>query len=178
MVEQIEMNFPLSMHSQRWNCRNHVLRRTYVLKCQNHLEFHTGSEIQWGIHRYKPWGEIESARSSKIRGKTHIWKRGSEILCLAVTCPKIGKCKSGLKREWHHRLELLDKPSDRKNIWRFGSLDFSMTTLKRTRGKGNLRDYVVEKGTFLVLGVVGIVGAKVVSNQFDMCIYLWLSSLA
>ena len=35
-----------------------------------------------------------------------------------------------------------------------------MPTLNSTRGKGHLRDYVVEKGIFLVLGVVGIVGAR------------------
>ena len=37
-----------------------------------------------------------------------------------------------------------------------------MPTLNRTRGKGHMRDYVAEKGTFLVLGVVGNVGAKAV----------------
>ena len=33
-----------------------------------------------------------------------------------------------------------------------------MPTLNSTRGKGHLRDYAVVKGTFLVLGVIGIVG--------------------
>jgi len=35
-----------------------------------------------------------------------------------------------------------------------------MPTLNSTEGKGRLRDCVVEKGTFLVLDVVGNVGAK------------------
>jgi hypothetical protein len=37
-----------------------------------------------------------------------------------------------------------------------------MPTLKSTGGKGRLRDCAAEKGTFLVLGVVGIVGAMTV----------------
>ena len=41
-------------------------------------------------------------------------------------------------------------------------MDLSMPTPKNTGGKGHLRDYVVEKGTFHVLGVVALVGAKVV----------------
>ena len=53
-----------------------------------------------------------------------------------------------------------------------------MPTRKSTRGKGRLRDYVVEKGTFLVLGVVGNVGAKAISRQIEMHVALWLSSLA
>ena len=62
------------------------------------------------------------------------------------------------KRDW--RLEVLDKPNEGKNLWIFRSMDISMPTFKSTGGKGHLRDYVVEKGTFLVLGVLGNVGAK------------------
>ena len=42
----------------------------------------------------------------------------------------------------------------------FSIFDVSMLSLKSTRGKGHLRDCVAKRGTFLVLGVVGIVGAK------------------
>ena len=52
-----------------------------------------------------------------------------------------------------------------------------MPTLKSNGGKGHLKDYVAEKGTFLVLGVVGIVGAKVFYSQIEILVSLWLSSL-
>ena len=57
---------------------------------------------------------------------------------------------------------MLDKPSEGKNLLGFSRLDLSMPILKSIGGKGRLRDRVVEKGTYLVLGVVGSVGAKIV----------------
>ena len=39
-------------------------------------------------------------------------------------------------------------------------LDLYMPILKSIGGKVRLRDYVVEKGSFLMLGMVGIMGAK------------------
>ena len=59
-------------------------------------------------------------------------------------------------------MEFIDKISEVKNLWRFGILDISLPTLKGIGGKGHLRDCVAEKGTFLMLGVVGNVGSKVV----------------
>ena len=59
-------------------------------------------------------------------------------------------------------MEFLDKPNEGNNLLIFSNLDLSIPTLKSTIGKEHLRDYVVEKGTFLVLGVVGNVGDKVV----------------
>ena len=38
--------------------------------------------------------------------------------------------------------------------------DLSMPTLNSTGGKGFLRGYVAVKGTFLLLGAVGIVGTN------------------
>ena len=56
---------------------------------------------------------------------------------------------------------MLDKPSyEGNNSRRLNKLDISIPTLKSTGGKGCLKDYVVEKWTFLVLGVAGIVGDK------------------
>ena len=74
-------------------------------------------------------------------------------------------------------LVCLINPVKEKNS-RVINLDLSMPTLSNIGGKGCLRDCVVEKGTFLVLGVVGNVGAKDISRQIEMHVALWLSSLA
>ena len=77
-------------NNQRWfynlwcipnteSCRNQNLQRTHILKCPKHSEIHVRSEIQWGIHIYKPWGEIESARIPKIHWEIQIWKPKSVI---------------------------------------------------------------------------------------------------
>ena len=88
-----------------------------------------------------------------------------------------GKSKSELKWERVQKLELLEKPSECKNIWSFGILDLSMPTLKSTGVKGHIRDCVATKGTFLVLGVVGIVGAKAIWSQIEILVAMWLISL-
>ena len=48
-----------------------------------------------------------------------------------------------------------------------------MSTLNNTRGKGRPMDYVVEKGTFLMLGVVVILGTRD-SWLSEMLVALWL----
>ena len=44
-------------------------------------------------------------------------------------------------------------------MW-YSSLVVSMLILNIIGGNGRLRDYITEKGAFLVLGMVGIVSAK------------------
>ena len=41
-------------------------------------------------------------------------------------------------------------------------MELYIPIVKRTKGKGQLKDYVAEKRTFLVLGVVGNVGTKTI----------------
>ena len=65
-------------------------------------------------------------------------------------------------------LEFIDTPSEGKNLWSFGILDLYFPTLKSTGGKGIFMDFLAEKGTFIVLDVVGIVGAKTVWSQIEM----------
>ena len=55
---------------------------------------------------------------------------------------------------------MLDKPSEGNNISGFTILDLVIPTLKSSGGKGLLRDCVVEKRAFHVLGVVRNMGAK------------------
>ena len=71
MVEDPILSFhPLQMPSNEEKTRNRKFARTHILKSQKRPELVFDGEIQWGIHRYEPWGEIESIIYPKIHWKT------------------------------------------------------------------------------------------------------------
>ena len=59
-------------------------------------------------------------------------------------------------------------------MW-YDILVVSMLILNITRGNGRPRDYITEKGDFLVLGIVGIVSSK---DGYDQLRCLKLSGIS
>ena len=71
IVEDGSFSFhPLHVPNSEKKTQNRNFARTRIFKSQKGPELVFNSEIQWGIHRYEPWGEIESIRYPKIQWKT------------------------------------------------------------------------------------------------------------
>ena len=57
------------MHSQVQKNTNHNKKFSYVLEDLDCPEFRVDCEIQWGIHKYKPWGKLRVPKSLKPIGR-------------------------------------------------------------------------------------------------------------